>query len=283
MREVHLGVVAPETKMICVKIELRDTDIRRTIIVPENLTLEDFSDVIQYAVGWDGSHPWKFCQGKDVDWYCDVYEDEPKPMKMPWLQERWHQAPCEHTIGEVLDKKGKRLYYTYDFGDSWEHVVYRMSDPKKGALPCCEKTCGTWGVDDVGGSWGLNSVVVSLRKWDKDCTDEECREGELSGDRRFWYGWGKKAEREKFLAGPTADEVTARLSELFTDSNDTPLGEFVVDEDGVVHEVDEDGVVHEIESVPQNTIVSSGKSSKIGRNDPRPCGSGRKFKKCCGR
>ncbi|MBK6972996.1 MAG: SEC-C domain-containing protein [Sterolibacteriaceae bacterium] len=24
-----------------------------------------------------------------------------------------------------------------------------------------------------------------------------------------------------------------------------------------------------------------GQSSKIGRNDPCPCGSGRKFKKCC--
>ena len=25
------------------------------------------------------------------------------------------------------------------------------------------------------------------------------------------------------------------------------------------------------------------KAVKIGRNDPCPCGSGRKFKKCCGR
>lgn len=37
MREVHLGAVQPGTKMIRVKIELRDTDIRRTIVIPENL------------------------------------------------------------------------------------------------------------------------------------------------------------------------------------------------------------------------------------------------------
>ena len=263
MREVHLGAVAPGTKMIRVKIELRDSEITRTLIVPGNLSLDDFSDVIQYAVGWDGSHPWEFYQGKDIDWNCEVYEDEPKPRKLPWCHERWHQAPREHTIDEVLDKKGKRLYYAYDFGDSWEHVVYRMSDPKADAVPCCEKTSGTWGVDDIGGAWGLNSVIESLRKWDKDCTEEECRQGEWSGDKRFWYGWGKKAEREKFLAGPTVDEVTARLSELFTNSTDESPAEFFVEE-----------------SDAHGTTV---KPAKIGRNDPCPCGSGKKFKKCCGR
>ena len=87
--------------------------------------------------------------------------------------------------------KGKRLYYVYDFGDTWEHVIYRMSDPAADAVPTCENTSGTWGVDDVGGTWALESLVKALRKWgDKDCTDAECREGEMSGDKRFWYGWG---------------------------------------------------------------------------------------------
>ena len=138
MREVHLGAIQPGTKMIRVKIELRDTDIRRTIVIPENLTLEDFSDVVQVAIGWDGSHPWEFYQGKEVDWNCEVYEDEPKPRKLPWYHERWHQAPCEHTVAEVLPVKGKRLYYVYDFGDTWEHVIYRMSDPAADAVPACE-------------------------------------------------------------------------------------------------------------------------------------------------
>ena len=167
----------------------------------------------------------------------------------------------------MLDQKGKRLYYTYDFGDSWEHVIYRMADPKEDMMPRCEKTCGTWGVDDIGGTWGLDSVIKALRKWDKDCTDEECRQGEWSGDKRFWYGWGKKAVREKFLAGPTADEVTARLSELFSDSNETPPDEFI----------------QEMERVQKNAAMPIQKPAKVGRNDPCPCGSGKNFKKCCGR
>jgi preprotein translocase subunit SecA len=32
----------------------------------------------------------------------------------------------------------------------------------------------------------------------------------------------------------------------------------------------------------ENTVVVSHKSDKIGRNDPCPCGSGKKYKKCCG-
>ncbi len=31
---------------------------------------------------------------------------------------------------------------------------------------------------------------------------------------------------------------------------------------------------------PQQTVV---KGKKIGRNDPCPCGSGKKYKKCCGK
>ena len=91
-------------------------------------------------------------------------------------------------------------------------------------------------MDDVGGSWGLESLVKALQKWDKDCTDAECREGELSGDKRFWYGWGKKAAREKFLSGPSVEDVTTRLSELFSDDKEAEHMnmEFVVDSNGAV-------------------------------------------------
>mgnify|MGYP002626196835 FL=1 len=37
------------------------------------------------------------------------------------------------------------------------------------------------------------------------------------------------------------------------------------------------GIIEEDESRPQIDL-----SQKIGRNDPCPCGSGKKFKKCCG-
>ena len=39
------------------------------------------------------------------------------------------------------------------------------------------------------------------------------------------------------------------------------------------------GIIEEEESKPQLDDIDT---SKIGRNDPCPCGSGKKFKKCCG-
>ncbi len=224
MTTIRLGAVPPDTKMMRVKIELRGTDIRRTIVVPGNLSLFHFSFVLQAAIGWDGDHEWKFYQGKDIDWFCDVNKDEPRPPKNRWSREPRHLSPRHHTLNEVLPSqaKGKRLYYVYDFGDWWEHVVYRMADPQEASAPVCEKTSGTWGRDDLGGASGLNAICEELRKWDRDCTDHECREGEFSGKRRFWYGWGKKAIREQFLAGPSPEEVSAKILEIFSSNAPWP-------------------------------------------------------------
>ena len=40
------------------------------------------------------------------------------------------------------------------------------------------------------------------------------------------------------------------------------------------------GIIEEQEEKPQ--LPKDVDISKIGRNDPCPCGSGKKFKKCCG-
>ena len=37
------------------------------------------------------------------------------------------------------------------------------------------------------------------------------------------------------------------------------------------------GIIEDLENKPEIDL-----SQKIGRNDPCPCGSGKKFKKCCG-
>ena len=39
--------------------------------------------------------------------------------------------------------------------------------------------------------------------------------------------------------------------------------------------------MYEVGDVKPMTVVREG--AKVGRNDPCPCGSGKKFKKCCGR
>lgn len=41
------------------------------------------------------------------------------------------------------------------------------------------------------------------------------------------------------------------------------------------------GNFYRVEPVPPGCLTVS--REKVGRNDPCPCGSGKKFKKCCGR
>jgi len=36
------------------------------------------------------------------------------------------------------------------------------------------------------------------------------------------------------------------------------------------------------EPAPERRQMVQARSSKVGRNDPCPCGSGKKYKKCCG-
>ena len=38
------------------KIELMGTDIKRAIVVPEHMTLEDLHDAIQSVMGWEDAH-----------------------------------------------------------------------------------------------------------------------------------------------------------------------------------------------------------------------------------
>ncbi|MDG3087697.1 YchJ family metal-binding protein [Vibrio hannami] len=56
------------------------------------------------------------------------------------------------------------------------------------------------------------------------------------------------------------------------------LSRFVRD-DGLWYYID--GVFPENEDAPESTATAV-KTEKVGRNDPCPCGSGKKFKKCCG-
>jgi hypothetical protein len=44
-----------------------------------------------------------------------------------------------------------------------------------------------------------------------------------------------------------------------------------------------DRFTHEPKSVPALSFSEAGGKARVGRNDPCPCGSGKKYKKCCGK
>jgi len=46
--------------------------------------------------------------------------------------------------------------------------------------------------------------------------------------------------------------------------------------------VDTSAEAYEAAQQATRTVVAPRSVTKIGRNDPCPCGSGKKYKKCCG-
>lgn len=72
------------------------------------------------------------------------------------------------------------------------------------------------------------------------------------------WGYDDPAERAAFLNGPTLEDLTRKLRE----------------EVGAANEARKERAAEaEREKMFKN----------VGRNDPCPCGSGKKFKKCCGK
>ena len=154
--------------------------------------------------------------------------------------------------------------------------------------------------------------MALLKEWKKIAYDEKANKGDLQ---RFWnrYFEIEKEIYEQLLSNPD-EEVSGTVKELaekygqdvmtmtgFLDGINDSLKE-----PNPIEEMEEDTVVslafdkEKLYNLPQwNDIFTperqkelyleqkkSGtiiKGAKIGRNDPCPCGSGKKYKKCCGR
>ena len=121
----------------------------RIVVIPERITLEEMHRVIQALFDWEDEHLWEF---RDAEGRC--YKTGTPRGDGPFGREEKVIAPAKVCLSEVLPERGDKLEYTYDFGDSWRHVVTRMAPPKRGGRHC-EKTTGPDGIEDCGGPWGL--------------------------------------------------------------------------------------------------------------------------------
>lgn len=88
-------------------------------------------------------------------------------------------------------------------------------------------------------------------------------------------GAGDKEGMVEFVATYTKDKQGLDHHEVSTFRKDENGTWFFIDGDGHTHNEGEDHNHHQVQ-----TVVREG--PKVGRNDPCTCGSGKKFKKCCG-
>ena len=186
------------------KVELPPTGIVRTISVPECMTLEDLHEAIQAVMGWGHEHLWHFVTGgRDGVIYEMPHEDE-----FAAFGRRLRMDATKTALRKVFPKRGAKLTYEYDFGDSWDHVITRLADPKEPEIACL-KSEGPDGLEDFGGQWRLAEALKALKENPDSGKDDEC---EIAR----WVGLDTPAEVERYLAGESAEVKTRKLKKALS-------------------------------------------------------------------
>lgn len=186
------------------KIELRHTDIKRTVVLPEGITFARLNDVIEAIIGWNGCYPWMF--EKDGSVVCSAHEDlAPVTGRM----KKSLSGLTTMKTSSFLAKRGDKITYMYNPDERWSHRITRMADTKH-ASPECLKTQGTMCIEDLSGVFGFMDFLGNLKDYDKN--PKVRPKGDFKDILR-WSGFGRTKLRKEFLLGPTCDDVTKLLEQ----------------------------------------------------------------------
>ena len=185
------------------KVELMNTKISRTIVVPEHMTLEDLNDAIQSVMGWQDEHLWSFTDNRrDGALYELPHEDD----GFPPFSKRLTLDASKVILRKVFPKRGAKMYYEYDFGDSWEHVVTRQADPKMPEIACL-KMQGPDGIEDFGGAWRLHAFIETMKANPASDEYSEVRE---------WAGLETSEKLMTYLNGRSTSTMTEELRDVLS-------------------------------------------------------------------
>lgn len=194
----------PESGFMTLKIELLHTNTKRTVVLPDDISLAELNDVIQAIIGFNDCHPWEF--EKDGSVVCTAEESL---SRATWRRAKTLASPTAMKVSSLLKKRGDAMTYTYDPDDRWAHRITRMADAKC-AAPRCLKTQGTMCIEDLGGPWGFLDFLWDLKDYD---ANERHRLGVDFKELLKWSGFGKTKLRKEFLRGPTCDDITKLLEQ----------------------------------------------------------------------
>lgn len=252
----------------------------RRVIVPEKITFADLHEIIQILFGWDAYHLHDFqipSRRISIDMEESFFGSS-------------HYTENKTLLEQFVPEIG-RIRYTYDFGDQWTHtIMYEKRDEsytkrhasflKAKGDNFAEDSGGLWShcefgenrvpFDEITVSQRLESLIFPVRDNVSDTPPDLSEED-------FEELLNKDLTEEEIQA--VADDFLKYLHDFLKkyplDDPDTP------DRD-----MDDDDFDDEF---PWNFLSGSQtmpimrRVQKIGRNEPCPCGSGKKYKKCCGR
>ena len=132
--------------------------IWRRLDLPGDLMLDELHVVLQVAMGWENGHLHKF--GVGVDRRTRAY------FVTGFDLSEGDEGVAEDDVrlDQVVSTKGDRLFYDYDFGDGWEHVlvVEEVLDDAPPA-PVCLKGKMACPPEDCGGLGGYEELADWVR------------------------------------------------------------------------------------------------------------------------
>ena len=182
------------------KIELLHTGIKRTVVLPDDITFAKLNDVIEVIIGWNGCYPWRFEKdGSVVSSVDKAFASATGQMGKKTAKK----------VSSLLTKRGDKVTYTYGLQERWTHRITRMADTRH-ASPRCLKTQGTMCIEDLGGALGFLDFIGDLEEYDKN--PKVRPKGDFK-DVLKWSGFGRTKLRKEFLLGPTCDDVTKLLEQ----------------------------------------------------------------------
>jgi hypothetical protein len=125
--------------------------IWRRLEVAGDTTLAELHRILQIAFAWDDDHMHSF----ETDFGTFGTPDA----------ELGHRSEQSATVEQVLGGHGAKMTYTYDFGDSWEHViaVESVAPQAEGVgYPRCTAGRRAAPPEDSGGIWGYEALCEIL-------------------------------------------------------------------------------------------------------------------------
>lgn len=128
----------------------------RVVAVPAQIALDQVHDLIQVLFDWNDDHLWEFEDAVGRRFSPHDGDD------FGWSDNRELLPPENFCLGDVLPERGAKLKYTYDFGDNWQHVITRMTDPKEQTVQCL-KAIDRDVLDDFGDIDGMETSEEEYR------------------------------------------------------------------------------------------------------------------------
>jgi hypothetical protein len=164
-----------------VRVDLKGAKppVWRRLELSSDLMLDELHRILQASFDWHDAHLHQFGAGP-----TSFYDRETEHFLSPYdIEEGEDQGVAEADVrlDEVLAKPGDRLFYLYDFGDGWEHVIKLEAVlPRDARTPraVCTKGRQPSPAENCGGIWTHNLITAATdpsSRHHKEAIDELAR------------------------------------------------------------------------------------------------------------